>query len=80
MAVIYTIPKTEESAEANPKKLKKPTISVTVVNMIEDDVAGSCPIAFKPIGIIAPAKPAIIIDMTIEMAITIPIPIEDVQK
>ena len=74
------MPKADESAEAKPKKLRNPQMSVTVVRMIEEDVAGSCPIAFKPIGIIAPANPAISIEMTIEMAITMAIPKEEVQK
>jgi hypothetical protein len=37
----YIIPRALESAAARPKKLKNPHISVTVVSMIEDEVAGS---------------------------------------
>ena len=39
--VIQTIPRTEASAVANPRKLKKPTMSVTVVNIMDEDEAGS---------------------------------------
>ena len=55
---------------ANPRKLKKPTISVTVVSTIEDDWAGSCPATFKSIGITAPDNPAMAMEMIMEMPIT----------
>ena len=55
---------------AIPRKLKKPTTSVTVVRMIDDDWAGSCRSAVRTIGIAAPARPAATIDRTIERPIT----------
>ena len=55
---------------AMPRKLKKPTMSVTVVRMIEEDCAGSCPTEVKIIGMTAPDKPAAIIEMTIDIMMT----------
>ena len=37
----FAIPKKDDNAEAIPKKLKNPQISVTVVKIIEEDFAGS---------------------------------------
>ena len=42
-----------------PRKLKKPVTLVTVVRMIEDDCAGSCPSTVSTIGIAAPAMNAV---------------------
>jgi len=68
------------SRVAKPRKLKKPTTSVTVVRIIEDDCAGSCPNVFRMIGITAPEKPAITTDIIIEMPITAASPDEEDQK
>ena len=54
---------------ANPRKLKKPTTSVTVVKIIEEDCAGSWPTVLSKIGISAPDNPAI----TMEKIMAIPI-------
>ena len=45
-------------------------MSVIVVSTIDEDCAGSCPMADNTSGIAAPKTPAIIIDMTIEIPIT----------
>ena len=65
---------------ASPKKLMNPTMSVTVVRIIEEDWAGSCPIAVNIIGITAPENPAIIMEQTIAVPITAANPIESAQK
>lgn len=74
------MPSADDSKVAKPKKLRKPQISVTVVKIMEEEVAGSCPMALSAIGITAPAKPAMIIDNIIEIPITMAIPEEDAQK
>jgi len=61
---------------ASPRKLKNPTTSVTVVKMIEDDWAGSWFSDLRMMGMTAPASPAMHIDVTIEMPITIVRPAE----
>ncbi len=58
------------SSVAIPRKLKKPTTSVTVVRIMDDDCAGSWPNAVKIIGIIAPDSPAAIIEIIIDSMIT----------
>ena len=55
-----------ESKVASPKKLKNPTTSVTVVNTIEEDWAGSCLSAFKAMGMIAPDNPAMTIEIIMD--------------
>ncbi len=55
-----------ESKVASPKKLKNPTTSVTVVNTMEEDCAGSCLSAFKAMGMIAPDNPAMTIDIIMD--------------
>ena len=62
-----------------PRKLKTPTMSVTVVRMIEDDWAGSWRIAESSIGIAAPASPAIVIEIIIESRITSARPVDRLQ-
>ena len=57
---------------ARPKKLKKPTISVTVVKITVLPMAGSISIFFKNRGMVAPKKPAITRLISIERAITTP--------
>ena len=44
-----------ESSVVVPRKDRNPAISVTMVNMIDDDKAGSCPKRFSIIGTRAPA-------------------------
>jgi hypothetical protein len=75
-----TIPRAEASAVANPKKLRKPTMSVTVVNIMDDDEAGSCPKDCKIIGMSAPEKPAMAMDNIMEIPITTASPNEEAQK
>lgn len=58
------------NSDAMPRKLKKPATSVTVVNMMEEDCAGSWPSLFNKRGIAAPAIPAIAMDSIIAMPIT----------
>lgn len=64
---------------ASPKKLKNPTISVTVVNIIDEDWAGSWPTDLSRIGITAPENPAIAIEKIMEIPITIANPSEEAQ-
>ena len=64
---------------AMPKKAKNPAISVTVVRIIDDDVAGSCPSLVKITGMMAPAKPAATIASTIDHMITATRPIDWLQ-
>jgi hypothetical protein len=54
------------SRVAIPRKLKKPTKSVTVVRMIDEDWAGSYRRAVNSIGITAPENPAGVIEITID--------------
>ena len=45
---------------ASPRKERKPTTSVTVVTNTDEPIAGSKFNLFRPIGINAPTRPAII--------------------
>src|SRR5690606_40752457 len=47
-----------ESRVAMPRKAKKPVMSGTVVRMMDDAWAGSCPRRTRAMGTTAPAKPA----------------------
>jgi lactoylglutathione lyase len=68
-----------ESKVARPRNEKNPTMSVTVVRMIEDDCAGSCPSAVRTIGVAAPENPAATIETIIDRPITSARPIERLQ-
>ena len=57
---------------ASPKKLKKPTTSVTVVKITVDPIAGSIPAFRNPNGISVPKNPAKKRLITMESAITTP--------
>ena len=50
--------------------MKKPATSVTVVRMIDEDWAGSCPRALRTVGMAAPAIPATTIAITMETPMT----------
>lgn len=65
---------------ASPRKLKNPTTSVTVVRMIEEDCAGSWFSDLRIMGMTAPEKPAMHIDVTIEIPITIVRPAEPLHQ
>ena len=54
-----------DSTVAIPRNEKKPTMSVTVVRMIDEDCAGSWPSRLSVIGTSAPTKPAATIEMII---------------
>jgi hypothetical protein len=43
-----------ENIVANPRKLKNPITSVTVVRIMDEDCAGSCPATVMRMGIAAP--------------------------
>ena len=58
--------------EPNPKNVKKPNISVIVVNTTVDAIAGSIPVLSKIKGIKIPDKHAIIKLSIIAAAITKP--------
>lgn len=60
-----------EKIVARPKKLKNPATSVTVVKMIDEDWAGSCLSARRMMGMMAPENPAMTIESTMEIPITI---------
>ena len=53
-----------------PRKAINPATSVTVVRMMEDAVAGSCPSRDKIIGTKAPEIPAIIMAVIMAIAMT----------
>ena len=55
---------------AIPRNEKKPAISVTVVNKIDEDVAGSWPKRVSKMGMTAPANPAETMAITIDTAMT----------
>src|SRR5690606_35260435 len=59
-----------DSSVAIPRKLAKPTMSVTVVRMIDEDCAGSCPIIVSIVGTSTPQIPAAILERTMEAPIT----------
>ena len=59
-----------------PRKEKKPATSVTVVNTIDEAVAGSCPSRVRTMGTQAPARPARTMEITMEIPITIARPTE----
>jgi hypothetical protein len=65
-----------DSSVASPRKLKNPTLSVTVVRMIDDDWAGSCRTATSASGTAAPARSAHVIDTTIDVPITAASPVD----
>ena len=59
-----------EKMVANPRKLKNPATSVTVVKMIDDDCAGSCFNDRRMMGMIAPENPAMSMEITMETPMT----------
>jgi len=62
------------------EEAEKPTTSVTVVKMIDEDCAGSWRSAVSAIGMTAPENPASVIDRTIDMPMTRVNPAERLQR
>lgn len=68
-----------ENRVAIPRKLKKPVTSVTVVRRIDEDWAGSWPIAVRKSGIAAPNIPAIAMERIMDTPITPASPTDPLQ-